>query len=336
MANIMFLEQFSELSVKVCLNEKRERYLLVNQQGDVVTAFECEIGQSAVDFIYEQLFEQVTGFLQVSKEIVTKIKDGENDEWSHFDLLLRNLTCENNMHPFYCLLFSEVVNAYNRGMRDAQGVMLPDDHFLLLGKSLEEMKAAVGKLLDAQDKAPSGSATMCCYKEKAFAEPILLKNVYAEIEHRQEGNLQLRLILAPQTQEEIWNYLLMGYADANVRFRRCAYCKRFFATTGRGNPRFCERLIEGIGQSCRQVIPQQDFTNRVKTDLAVGLYMRAYKTMYARYQTKKISKDILDLWVRLAREKRDICSRGEITPEEYSAWLCDNGLYIDYLKEGKL
>jgi hypothetical protein len=44
-------------------------------------------------------------------------------------------------------------------------------------------------------------------------------------------------------------------------------------------------------------------------------------------------KEAYKEWSKLAREKRNECSKGMMTPEEYSAWLCDNGLFIDYLKE---
>ena len=89
------------------------------------------------------------------------------------------------------------------------------------------------------------------------------------------------------------------------------------------------------GKSCRQLMPKLNFNSKAEKDPAVWLYNRAYKTMYSRVSTGVMKKDMFQEWAKRARQQRDACSRGDILPETYSAWLCDNGLFIDYLKESK-
>ena len=81
-------------------------------------------------------------------------------------------------------------------------------------------------------------------------------------------------------------------------------------------------------------MPKLNFNSKGEKDPAVWLYNRAYKTMYSRVGAGTFPKESFKEWAKRARTQRDACSRGEITPEIYSAWLSDNGLMIDYLKDG--
>ena len=108
---------------------------------------------------------------------------------------------------------------------------------------------------------------------------------------------------------------------------------RYFVTTSQSNARFCEHRSEETGRTCRQLMPKVHLLEKSKQDPAEWLYNRAYKTMYSRVTSGAISKGMYKEWSKAARAKRNECSKGLLTPEEYSSWLCDNGLFIDYLKE---
>ena len=131
------------------------------------------------------------------------------------------------------------------------------------------------------------------------------------------------------------NYLALLYLHTKTRFKQCDHCKRFFATTGQGNPRFCNRLIEGANKTCRQMMPKVQFEIEVERTPAKWLYNRAYRTMYSRIFSGAITKDMFKNWMERARSKRDACLAGELSAEEYSAWLYNSELGIDYLKEKK-
>lgn len=336
-----YIRSISELTAKVYIKDRVEYYTLTNQNGTVVSDYKSELGNTAVEFLYDTLFEQVIGFLQVSEPIVSNIKQGINteEEWKRFDLLAQNLHAEDKLHPFYYPLFVEVVGAYQRGVCDEQGRPLRDDHFVQIGKQLKQFMQKLQDVMNAQDEVLDGEASSECYRRKVFSAPLPIRNLQYEMmpaESEQDGktSFDIVMVLLPKTLEDVWNYLLANYVHYGLRFKRCENCKRFFATTGRGNPKFCERLIPGMGKSCRQVMPKLNFNSKGEKDPAVWLYNRAYKTMYSRVTAGTFPKENFKEWSKRARMARDQCTRGEMSAEDYSAWLSSNGLFIDYLKEG--
>lgn len=331
--DIKYLRSCPMGSVHVFVKDRKECFFILSEEepNKILLSCDMELGESAVSFLYDPIFEGVTGFLQESEGIVSEIKRGNSsdEQWGYFNRFLLNLFHNGTIHPFYYPVYVEIVSAYHRGMRDINGEFLPDDYFKRLGQDLQETKQRVSKLLCAQGSAEKTSDALACYRDIAFSESILIRNI--KVEMNSSGELQF--VLLPSTLEELWDYLLVCYTSIGIRFKRCDNCKRFFVTTGRGKPKFCDRIIEGVGKSCRQVMPMQNFQNKVEKEPAIWLYNRAYKTVHARIARGTWTKQMVNDWAMRAREKRDECSRGEITLEEFSTWLSSNGLFIDYLKD---
>ena len=324
-----FLESIPHLTPKLFVKNKLAFASLVKPDIENFASYSADLGNVAIDFLYDPLFEQIVGFLEVSKELVSQIKRGEAEQWTKFSAFAYVMFNNGNMHPFYYPLFVHVAEAFRNEMRNAAGELLEDDFFCNQAIGLEQLKEKVATLLDAQNNVEDIEDVVRCYQRVAFQKPVQLTNVYAEI----LSDAELTMVVYPQVPEEIWNYLLPFYVIAGMRFKRCDNCKRFFASTGRGNPKFCERLIEGVGKTCRQVMPKLNFNSKADKDPAVYLYNRAYKTMYSRVTTGTMEKAMFKEWAKRARAMRDACSAATMTAEEYSTWLCDNGLFIDYLKK---
>ena len=73
---------------------------------------------------------------------------------------------------------------------------------------------------------------------------------------------------------------------------------------------------------------------KAESDVAEKLFARAYQNMHAKIAVRFNDKESYKKWSKQAREKRDQCKQGIISPEDYSAWLCASGVGQDYIKEG--
>ena len=329
--DVSFLQTIPALTAKITAKERGVSCVLESHKSEQYLAKKFDLGEVAINFLYDPFFEQIIGFLDVSVELVSGIKMGDHSLWTRFSAFAEMLFNEGNMHPFYYPVFIYVANAFRLGMRNAAGELLDDVFFVRQADELKNLKERVSAMLDAQDAVTDISDVIKCYRRIAFAHPLPILNVQGQLLATEDP--ELVMVLCPQEPGEIWNYLLLYYVSAGMRFKRCENCKRFFATTGRGNPKFCERIIEGTGKTCRQLMPKLNFNSKGDKDPAVFLYNRAYKTMYSRVTSKTMTKEMFKEWAKRAREKRDACTNGQITPETYSTWLCDNGLFIDYLKD---
>lgn len=335
-----FLKLIPEVAAKVYVRNRAECYELADQNDKVFLSCTYDLGGSVVDVLYDPFFDQVAGFLQVSASMVSNIKQGINSEqeWKHFNVFADNLYNEKAMHPLYYPLFAELISAYKYGMCDEQGRPLPDDYFVQLGVQLERFKERAQQLLGDQDEMLDGEAVYNRYQRTELSKLRSIKNLQVQMRPgapTKDGaaTFEIMTVLLPETLDDLWTYLLVNYIYAGIQFRRCDNCKRFFATDGRGSPKFCDRIIEGRGRSCRQVMPKLNFNSKTEKDPALWLYNRAYKTMYSRVVAGTLPKENFKEWAKRARVARDECSRGEMSAEGYSTWLCNNGLFIDYLKE---
>lgn len=63
------------------------------------------------------------------------------------------------------------------------------------------------------------------------------------------------------------------------------------------------------------------FENRHKDDRIHRAYTQAYRRMDSRKRTRYISRAEFAEWGKTAREKRTLCENGEISLEEFQAWL---------------
>ena len=332
-----FLETIPLLKTKFYVKDKQVYASLVDSEMKEYRSFTSDLGSIAIDFLYCTHFEQIVNFLRVSEEIVRSIKENNDvqHQWSYFERFIFFLFHDGNVHPFYYPLFVNIANAFRFNMHDVAGVPLSDDFFAQQGVALVALKQRVSALLSAHDAIEEQGDILSCYYQSAFQQPLPITNLQAEFVSTPNQNPEMVMVISPNTADEIWNYLLTSLVAAGMRFKRCENCKRFFATTGRGNPKFCERIIPEKGKSCRQVMPKLNFNSKADKDPAVWLYNRAYKTMYSRVSTGNMAKEIFHEWAKRARTQRDACTNGEITAEEYSAWLCTNGLMIDYFKDAR-
>ena len=59
----------------------------------------------------------------------------------------------------------------------------------------------------------------------------------------------------------------------------------------------------------------------MEADEALPIYNKYYKRYSARVKVRQIKEEDFKSWRYEAMQKRDACSRGEITPEELTEWM---------------
>lgn len=331
------------LQTKVYTENKVEHFLITYQNEVIPSPLKfCEFGfgKSAVNFLYDKNFDLFTQLLlEDSESIVKQIKSNpeRNETWLPFFNLAYEILNNNQIHPYYFPLLEAIVNAYKRNMRNALGESLGDDYFKQIGQSYVVLKKNLTKLMGIFDTEQTAQAVIKRISETEphfFLHTLMGSTEFITTDPKQENTThQLHAILYPQVPEDFFYYLAPTFLESNLRIKRCENCMRYFVITNQSNARFCEHIYEESGRTCRQLMPKINLMVKSKQDPAEWLYNRAYKTMYSRVTSGTITKDAYKAWSKAARAKRSECSKGLLTPEEYSSWLCDNGLFIDYLKE---
>lgn len=339
-----FFDSFeSELDVKVYVIDKTEYFSLVYRDQPIensLRTIKLNLGESMVNFLYDASFNVITSFLTENSEPIMKSikeapeKDASWRPWYNY----ADEICQNkNIHPYYLLLLKEIVNLYKFVEREKKTDTLRDDHFKTIGYSFVSTHNKITSLLGLFEQKKD------MYKVVQSALDTGILDVHSSLIMRTETMsknsetskipVKFLSVVSAQMPVDFWYYLTPKYLETNLWYKRCENCKRYFVTTQQSNARFCEHILVGSDKSCRQLMPKINLKLKAQENPADWLFNRAYKTMYSRVSSGNISKAAYKEWSKEARAKRNECTKGLMTPEEYSTWLCDSGLFIDYFKD---
>lgn len=106
-----------------------------------------------------------------------------------------------------------------------------------------------------------------------------------------------------------------------IKFKPCKCCGEYFIPRGRVNSEYCERIMPGETRPCSEIGALKTFDIVHKNDAIHKAYITAYRRMDSRQRAKLITKDEFKEFGKNARAERKKCYNGEITLEQFQAWL---------------
>ena len=110
---------------------------------------------------------------------------------------------------------------------------------------------------------------------------------------------------------------LMEY---NVKLKRCERCEQFFTVKGNYDARYCNRIHIGELRSCRDLAAEENYKLKMAENKVIPIYRKYYRRYSARVKVHQIKEPDFKKWKYAALSKRDDCSNGKITVEEYIDW----------------
>ena len=112
--------------------------------------------------------------------------------------------------------------------------------------------------------------------------------------------------------------------EANVRFRKCKRCGKYFIMKGNYDANYCDRIAEGETRNCQELAAAENYKARIADNKAIPIYNKYYKRYAARVRVKQIKEDAFKKWKYQAIALRDDCAGGKITVGEYIQWMEDS------------
>ena len=107
----------------------------------------------------------------------------------------------------------------------------------------------------------------------------------------------------------------------NIWLRKCKRCGKYFIMKGNYDTNYCDRVAEGQTRSCQDLAAQENYKAKAAENPALPIYSKYYKRYAARVRSRQIKDADFKKWKFQALAKRDECSDGKITVEEYVAWM---------------
>ncbi len=123
--------------------------------------------------------------------------------------------------------------------------------------------------------------------------------------------------------EEMLNLEFTKMLEADIKLRKCKRCGKYFIMKGNYDTKYCDRIEDGQTRNCQELAAQENYKAKTANNPALPIYSKYYKRYAARVRSRQIKEPDFKKWKFQALTKRDECSDGKITPEEYIAWMED-------------
>lgn len=129
-------------------------------------------------------------------------------------------------------------------------------------------------------------------------------------------------VLHTDSAKDLISFMLVNYIKHGIKFRRCKYCGKYFGLAYNYNTEYCSRRVfQAGGKTCKDLGSFRIYEKKLLENPVVREYKRSYKAHNARVSKGMMTRDEFTAWSEQARERRDMCLRGELDFEEFTAWL---------------
>jgi hypothetical protein len=108
---------------------------------------------------------------------------------------------------------------------------------------------------------------------------------------------------------------------SGVHMKKCKRCGKYFIMKGNYDTSYCDRIVEGETRNCQDLAAQENYKKKIADNAAIPIYNKYYKRYAARVRVKQIKEADFKHWKYEAMTKRNQCTDGRITPEEFDAWM---------------
>lgn len=115
---------------------------------------------------------------------------------------------------------------------------------------------------------------------------------------------------------EFWQMIICG-----VKLRKCKRCSKYFIMKGNYDTNYCDRIAEGETRNCQDLAAQENYKKKMADNAAISMYSKYYKRYAARVRVRQIKEPDFKKWKYQAMTKRDECTDGRISLDEFDAWL---------------
>lgn len=206
----------------------------------------------------------------------------------------------------YCSLndigsFTDRTEMFNMSVSSMQGKEMP------YGMGIEELKKRFG------------SETIITEQHKELAEKfgITAEELATTIHIPSFININYEVRSVTEMLELEFTKML----EHNIRFRKCKRCGKYFIMKGNYDTNYCDRIADGETKNCQDIMAMENYKKKMADNAAITIYNKYYKRYFARVKALTILEDDFKKWKYEAIVKRDQCSDGIITEEEFITWL---------------
>ncbi len=114
------------------------------------------------------------------------------------------------------------------------------------------------------------------------------------------------------------NIEYMYLLENNIKSKKCKNCKKYFIPyTVKAD--FCNEIYKDTGKSCSEIGGMLARQKKINEDLILKTYRKNHskRLMRIKRNNNSYTREMLDAWVKYAKELMELTRIGKLTPEEF-------------------
>ncbi|GHU77244.1 hypothetical protein FACS1894188_11140 [Clostridia bacterium] len=120
---------------------------------------------------------------------------------------------------------------------------------------------------------------------------------------------------------DLLRFEIIKMIENSIFIKKCKNCEQFFIPTRRQDAEYCDRIFDDTHRKCSEIGAMLRYEKKVAENPVWDAYKKAYRRFNSRTRTKKMTQSEFLQWSEQAAQKRDKCLAGDLSFEEFTAWL---------------
>ena len=121
--------------------------------------------------------------------------------------------------------------------------------------------------------------------------------------------------------DDLCRFEFIKMIEHDIFIKKCKNCERFFIPRGRADAEYCNRTFGDTDRKCNEIGATLRYERKVAENPILEAHKKAYRRFNSRVRAKKMTQSEFMAWSDEASRKRDECLAGELSFDEFVAWL---------------
>ena len=176
-----------------------------------------------------------------------------------------------------------------------------------------------------EDEADENLTPLERYYRREQEDALFQKQLHAtftvKLGRRAAGDRSVTQLTVLDTVDDLLRFELFLLVTQGRRYKFCKNCGKPFIPSGRSDAVYCDRVMDGADKPCSKIGAYRTDAKKVEADPVLNAYRMAYRRMHKNMEYGGLEEDAFRRWKDEAAQKRDRCKAGELSAEEFLAWL---------------
>ena len=176
-----------------------------------------------------------------------------------------------------------------------------------------------------EDKTDESLTPVERYYRREQKGPLFQKQLHAtftvKLGRRGTGDHTVTQLTVLDTVDDLLRYELFLLATQGKGYKYCKNCGKPFIPSGRSDTIYCDRVMSGADKPCNEIGAYLTDVKKVASDPVLSAYRKAYQRLHKRVELGYMEDGEFTRWKDEAVQKRDRCMVGDLSAEEFIAWV---------------